>query len=54
VQFDDVPCGERVTITISNSSLYYGAVPPVTFKQQIDCGNLVNLGRRKIKVVEIG
>jgi hypothetical protein len=54
VQFDDVPCGERVTITISNSSLYHGAVPPVTLRQQIGCEKLVNLGRYKIKVVEIG
>jgi hypothetical protein len=54
VQFDDVPCGERVTITISNSSLYYGAVPPVTLRQQIGCDKLVDLGRYKIKVVEIG
>lgn len=54
VQFDDVPCGERVTITISNSSLYHGAVPPVTLRQQIECGKLVDLGRYKIKVVEIG
>ena len=54
VQFDDVPCGERVTITISNSSLYYGAVPPVTLRRQIGCDKLVDLGRYKIKVVEIG
>ena len=54
VQFDEVPCGERVTITISNSSLYHGAVPPVTLRPQIGCDNLVNLGRYKIKVVEVG
>ena len=54
VQFDDVPCGERVTITISNSSLYHGAVPPVTLRQQIDCDKLIDLGRYKIKVVEVG
>lgn len=54
VQFDNIPCGERVTITISNSSLYFGAVPPVTLTRQIGCDNLVDLGRYKIKVVEIG